>query len=181
MIFTAGQIRAIHDQLTEHRDVPAPPRDVLRAVAALIGQDRASALICGLQSDQDTTRWHVVGLLESGGLFTVDAVGDESSWTFDNYKDVDGQVQVQLSASIRSLSDVASLVLTCATGYDQGRAASYDPRRADRSWDVTTAWEICWRDGSPALVLPTRTDATNGEQAAADTIVDKVRQVLAAR
>lgn len=172
MDFTAAQIRAIRDQLTEHRKVP-PPRAVLRAVAALEGQSSASALICESQSDQNSTTWRVVGLLDSGCLFTVEAVTDDNLWDFDSYKDVEGLVQVQLSARIRSLSDVASLILTRATGYD--------PDRANRPWDVATTWEISWRDDSPALTLPTRTDATNGERAAADAIVDKVRQVLAAR
>jgi len=151
----------------------SPPREVLLAVAALMGQDNPSALICESRSDENSTTWRVVGLLESGCLFTVEAVGDDDLWDFDSFRDSHGSVQVQLSTSIRSLADVASLSLTLARGY--GSHGAHTP------WDVDTAWEISWRDGSPALTLPTRDDANNGERVAADAIVEQVRQVLAAR
>lgn len=172
MIFTADQISVIHAQLTQHRD-ESPPRAVLLAVAALMGEHSTSALICESQSDETSTTWRVVCLLDPGCLFTVEAVGDDKRWNFDSFKDVGGQVQVQLSTRIHSLSDVTSMSLT--------RATSYGSRGTNTPWDVDTAWEIYWGDGSSALVLPTRTDATSGELAAAHTIVEKARQVLAAR
>jgi hypothetical protein len=171
MILTADQISAVHSQLTQHRDV-SPPRAVLLAVAVLMGEESPRALICESKSDESTTTWRVVGLLDSGCLFALEAVGDDSRWNFDSFKDVGGQVQVQLSTRIRSLSDVTSMSLT--------RAMSYDSRGTNTPWDVETAWEIYWRDGSPALVLPTRIDATSGELVAADTIVEQVRKALAA-
>lgn len=172
MIFTADQISAVHSQLTQHRN-ESPPRAVLLAVAALMGEESPPALICESQSDENTTTWRVVGLLDSGCLFAVEAAGDESRWNFDSFKDAEGRVQVQLSAHIRSLSDVTSMSLTSAI--------SYDSRGTNTPWDVEAAWEIYWRDGSPALALPTRTDATAAEFAAAEAIVDKVRKVLEAR
>jgi hypothetical protein len=178
MIFTTDRIWKINDQLSEGRNV-SPPDEVLRAVAALIGQDTALELISLWQPSENSTTWRVVGLLDSDCIFTMKAVANESNWVSGRGTHVEERVDVQLSARIRALSDVASLVLTSTTDYEQGRAPSRHPDQANRPWDVGAAWEICWRDGSPTLALPTRTDATAGERAAAEAIVDKVRQVLA--
>jgi hypothetical protein len=181
MIFTADQITTIQHQLAEERKV-RPPQGVLQAVAALIGQGSASALICeSKSSDEQSTTWRVVGLLDSDCVFDVEAVGDEHDWDYGSWKDADGRVLFRLSAHLRSLSDVASLTLTGATSYGTRRGQGFDPDKRTEPWDVATAWEISWRDGSPTLALPTRTDATAAEFAAAEAIVDKVRKVLEAR
>jgi hypothetical protein len=171
MIVTEERLQTIHLQLIEHRNTP-PPRAVLFAVAVLIGQDNTSALMCEAQSDVSNTRWHVVGLLDSGCLFDLTAVGalrDPSGAL------KDGELTVYVEPSnFRSLSDVAFLRLTETIGLDT--------QATNNSWDVSTRWEICWRDGSPSLALPTRrTDPRSGERAATEIIIDKIRQVLAAR
>ena len=182
MSFTTEQMRSIQDRLAEAegRNV-LPPRDVVRAVAVLIGKDNLSEVICNSQQDEKSTTWRVVGLLDSECLFTMEAFGGERDWDAGTHKDAEGRVQVQLSARIRSLSDVVSLQLTQAVGHEQGRPPRFDPDLDDRPWDVDAVWEICWRDDSAVITLPARINATTGERAAAEAIVDKVRQVLAAR
>jgi hypothetical protein len=186
MSFTMEQMRSIQDKLAKDGNV-LPPLDVVRAVAVLIGKDNLSEVICDSYSDEKSTSWRVVGLLDSGCLFTVMAVGDEGDWDSGSFEDAEGRVKVELVARIRSLSDIASLNLTRAT------APAYEPRRTPRNapdqenkrWDVDAVWEICWRDDSPSLVLTTSTDeallGTDRDLAAANSIVDSVRQVLAAR
>ena len=184
MSFTTEQMRSIQDRLAEAegRNV-LPPLEVVRATAVLIGADSLSEVICNSHSDGKSTSWRVVGLLDSGCLFTVMAVGDEGNWDSGRKEDAEGPVKVELLARIRSLSDIASVILTRATapGYEGRRTRRNDPDQENRPWDVDAAWEICWRDGSPEVPLQTRTDATSSEHAAADAIIDKVRQVLAAR
>ncbi|HEY5180867.1 MAG TPA: hypothetical protein VIJ07_14035 [Dermatophilaceae bacterium] len=182
MSFTTEQMRLIQDRLAGERNV-LPPLDVVRAVAVLIGKDNLSEVICNSQQDEKSTTWRVVGLLDSECLFTMEAFGGEHDWDAGTHKDAEGRVQVQLSACIRSLSDVSSLILTRATapGYEQARALGLSAGQAEKPWDIEATWEILWRDGSPSLALLARTDAMTGERAAAEAIVDKVRQVLAAR
>jgi hypothetical protein len=182
MSFTTEQMRSIQDQLAEDMNV-LPPLDVVRAVALLVGKDNLSEVICNSHSDERSTSWRVVGLLDSGCLFTVMAVGDEAGWDSGSFKDAEGRVNVELLARIRSLSDIASVNLTRATApaYEQRRSPRNDPDQVNKPWDVEAVWEICWRDGSPEVPLQTRTDATSSEYAAANAIVDKARQVLAAR
>jgi hypothetical protein len=162
MIFTADQIHAIRDQFTAHGNME-PPQEVLLGVAALMRDDGAAALISESRLEQNITTWHVVGLLDSGCLFTAD-------W---NSTAAVGREHLQLTAQIRSVSDVSSLMLT--------RATAEGLHGADTVWDVALAWEIGWLDGSPAVALPTRSDPTPGLEAAVDVIVARVRQVLAAR
>jgi hypothetical protein len=173
-------MRAIQNRLAVERNL-LPPLDVVRAVAVLIGQDILSEVICNSQSDEDSTTWRVVGLLESGCLFTAEVVGNEQDWDSGSFRDAEGRVEAELSAHIRSLSDVASLMLTQVTGYEHGRPPRFDPVPENRLWNVDAAWGICWRDGSPTLTLPMRADATKGERATGEAIVNKVRQVLAER
>jgi hypothetical protein len=148
-----------------------------------MAKDNLSEVICSSHSDGKSTSWRVVGLLDSGCLFTVMAIGDEGDWNSGSFEDAEGRVKVELVARIRSLSDIGSLNLTRATAsaYELGRTRRNDPDQLNRPWDVDAVWEICWRDGSPEVPLQTRTDATSSEDAAADAIIDKVRQVLAAR
>src|ERR1017187_7185247 len=84
MSFTTEQMRSIQDRLAEAegRNV-LPPLEVVRATAVLIGADSLSEVICNSHSDGKSTSWRVVGLLDSGCLFTVMAVGDEGNWDSD--------------------------------------------------------------------------------------------------
>ena len=186
MSFTMEQMRSIQDKLAKDGNV-LPPLDVVRAVAVLIGKDNLSEVICDSYSDEKSTSWRVVGLLDSGCLFTVMAVGDEGDWDSGSFEDAEGRVKVELVARIRSLSDIASLNLTRATdpAYKQRRTPRNDPDQENEPWDIEAVWEICWRDDSPSLVLATSTDAAafemNRNLAAENSIVDTVREVLAAR
>jgi len=185
MSFTMEQMRSIQDKLAKDRNV-LPPLDVVRAVAVLIAKDNLSEVICNSHSDGQSTSWRVVGLLDSGCLFTVMAVGDEGDWDSGRFEDAAGRVKVELVARIRSLSDIASLNLTRATApaYEQRRTPRNDADQGNKPWDVDAMWEICRRDDSPSLVLTTSTNEafeTDRDLAAANSIVDTVRQVLAAR
>src|ERR1017187_2322348 len=137
MSFTTEQMRSIQDRLAEAegRNV-LPPLEVVRATAVLIGADSLSEVICNSYSDEKSTSWRVVGLLDSGCLFTVMAVGDEGNWDSDSFKDAAGMVKVERIARVRSLSDIASLILTGAPArdYEGRRTRRNDPDLEKKPW-----------------------------------------------
>jgi len=147
MSFTTDEILTIQKRMAGAGNV-LPPLDLVRVLALLKGNDNLSTVLCHpVVHPQTGTKWSVVALLDSGCLCTVEA----------RSRGGEGDSVSELSAKIRSLSDVTHLDLLLGSS------------------PFSEAWAVRWVKDDLLL----SSDDTHGDIGALGAIVDKVKQALA--
>lgn len=111
-----------------------PPRAVVAAVEALVGDTPPTAVTCSLDFSDNTTTWAVRGIY--GDYALVVTAQHESDWQFhhDEY-----EVLPIAEAELRSISDAQLSIVAAGARYVSA---------LDQNHRATVKWRLTWEDGT---------------------------------